>query len=52
MTLVSVEALAALQILIKQDAQALHETSKPSLQRHIEKLTNSAHGSFAKIALL
>jgi hypothetical protein len=52
MTPVSAEALAALQILIKQDAQAFDETSKQSLQRHVEKLTNAAHRSFAKTALL
>jgi hypothetical protein len=46
-TPVSAEALMSLQNLIKQDAHALDETSKKSLQRHVQKLANAAQTSFA-----
>jgi hypothetical protein len=51
-TPVSAEAFISLQNLImKRDAHALDETSKLSLQRHIQKLANAAQTSFAKGAL-
>lgn len=51
-TPVSAEALISLQNLtIKQDAHALDETSKQSLQRHIQKLANATQMSLAKGAL-
>ena len=51
-TPVSEEALISLQnLIIKQDAYALDETSKQSLQRHVQKLTNATQMSFAKGAL-
>ena len=51
-TLVSVEAVASLHNLIKQDANVLNKASKQRLQRHIQKLTNAAQLSFAERALL
>jgi len=51
-TPVSAEALISLQNqIIKQDAYALDETTKQSLQRHVQKLTNATQMSFAKGAL-
>jgi hypothetical protein len=48
-TPVSVETFMALQnLIIKQDAHALDETSKQSLQRHLQKLAKAAQTSFAK----
>ncbi|KAF2415442.1 hypothetical protein EJ08DRAFT_601059, partial [Tothia fuscella] len=48
-TLVSVEAFISLQkLIVKHDAHALDETSKHSLERHIQKLTNAAQTAFAK----
>jgi hypothetical protein len=42
-TPVSAEAFMSLQnLIIKQDAHALDETSKQSLQRHVQKLTKGA----------
>ena len=38
-------------LIINQDAYALDETSKQSLQRHIRKLAKAAQTSFAKGAL-
>ena len=38
-------------IIIQQDAHALDETSKQSLQRHVQKLTNATQISFAQCAL-
>lgn len=46
------EALISLQnLIIKQDAHTLDETSKQSLQRHIQKLANATQVSLAKVAL-
>lgn len=51
-TLVSVEALALLQIMIiQQDAYGLDETSKQRLQRYVQKLASAIQMSFAKGAL-
>jgi hypothetical protein len=51
-TPVSPEAFVSLQnLIIKEDAHALDETSKQRLQRHIQKLANAAHTSFTKGAL-
>jgi hypothetical protein len=51
-TPVSAEAFISLQkLIVKQDAHALDETSKQSLERHIQKLTNAAQTAFAKGAL-
>ena len=51
-TSVSAEAFIALQnLIIKQDAHALDETSKQSLQRHLQKLAKAVQTSFAKGAL-
>jgi len=51
-TPVSAEALRSLQnLIIKQDARALDETSKQSLQRHVQKLANATQMSLAKGAL-
>ncbi|KAH8728360.1 hypothetical protein GQ44DRAFT_824189 [Phaeosphaeriaceae sp. PMI808] len=51
-TPVSAEGLMSLQNLImKQDAYALEEKSKQSLQRHLYKFTKAAQVSFAKGAL-
>jgi len=51
-TPVSAEALMSLQnLIIKQDAHALDETSKQSLQRHVQKLVKAAQTSVAKGAL-
>ena len=47
----SAEALKSLQDMIKQDAHALDETSKQSLQRHVQKLANATQMSLAKGAL-
>jgi hypothetical protein len=49
---VSVEGLASLYNLIKQDAHTLDGTSIPRLERHIQKLANAAQASFAERALL
>ena len=51
-TPVSAEALIKLQnMIIQQDAHTLDETSKQSLQRHLQKLTNATQMSFAQDAL-
>jgi hypothetical protein len=51
-TPVSAEALMSLQNLImKQDAHALDETSKQSLQRHLHKFVKATQTSFAKSVL-
>jgi len=51
-TPVSAETLRSLQnLIIKQDARALDETSKQSLQRHVQKLANATQMSLAKGAL-
>ncbi len=51
-TPVSAEGLMSLQsLIINRDACALDETSKQSLLRHIQKLTNAAQISFIKGAL-
>lgn len=51
-TPVSAEALISLQnLIIEQDAHALDETSKQSLQRHVQKLANATQMSLAKGAL-
>ena len=51
-TPVSAEALIKLQnMIIQQDAHALDETSKQSLQRHLQKLINATQMSFAQDAL-
>jgi hypothetical protein len=51
-TLVSAEGLMSLQnLIIKQDAHALDEKSKQSLQRHLCKFSKAAELSFAKGAL-
>ena len=51
-TPVSAEALISLQnLIIKQDAYALDEMSKQSLQRHVQKLANATQMSLAKGAL-
>ena len=48
-TPVSAEAFMSLQnLIIKQDAHALNDTSKQSLQRHIQKLVKGAQIFFAK----
>jgi hypothetical protein len=52
MTLVSAEGLTSLHNIIKQDSLTLTETSIPRLQRHVQKLANAAHMSFAHRALL
>ena len=51
-TPVLAEAVAALHDLIKQDAHMLDESSRQRLQRHLQKLTNATHLSFAERALL
>jgi hypothetical protein len=51
-TPVSAEGLMSLQnLIIKQDAHALDETSKQSLQRHLHKFAKAAQTSFAKSVL-
>lgn len=51
-TSVSAEAFISLQnMIIKQDAYTLDETSKQSLQRHVQELANAAQMSLAKGAL-
>ncbi|KAF2691669.1 hypothetical protein K458DRAFT_381512 [Lentithecium fluviatile CBS 122367] len=51
-TPVSAEGLMSLQnLIIKQDAHALDETRKQSLQRHLQKFAKAAQLSFAKGAL-
>jgi hypothetical protein len=51
-TPVSAEAFMSLQnLIIKQDAHALDDTSKQSLQRHVQKLVKAVQISFAKGAL-
>jgi hypothetical protein len=52
MTPVSVEGLASLQNLIKQDAYTLNGMSIQRLERHVQKLANAAQASFAESALL
>ena len=52
MTPVSAEALTSLHHLIKQDTHTLNETSIQRLQRHIQKLADAVHISFAERALL
>jgi hypothetical protein len=51
-TPVSVEGLASLHNLIKQDAHTLNGTSIQRLERHVQKLANAAQASFAESALL
>ena len=51
-TPVSVDAVASLHELIKQDAHMLDEHSKQRLQRHLQKLTNATQLSFAERTLL
>ena len=52
MTPVSAEALMSLQhLIVKQDARGLDETSKESLQRHVQKFARAAQKSLAKCAL-
>lgn len=46
------DALTSLHSLITQCTHALDETSKQRIQRHIQKLANAAHISFAERALL
>lgn len=48
----SIEAVVALQDLIKQDAEMLEESSRQRLKRHLQKLTNATQLSFAERALL
>lgn len=48
----SAEAVAALQDLIKQDAEVLEASSRQRLQKHLQKLTNATQLSFAERALL
>ena len=51
-TPVSEEKLISLQnMIIQQDAYALDETSKQSLQRHVQKLVSATQMSFVKNAL-
>lgn len=51
-TPVSSEALISLHnLIIKQDAHALDEVSKQSLQRHLQKFVNAAQTCFAKGAI-
>jgi len=52
LTPMTAEAITSLRSLIKQDADALDETSKKALTRHVEKLTNAVRISFADRALL
>jgi hypothetical protein len=51
-TPVSAEGLASLHNLIKQDAHTLDGTSIQRVERHLQKLANTAQASFAKSALL
>jgi hypothetical protein len=51
-TPVSVEDLASLHNLIKQDAHTLNQASIPRLERHVQKLAHAAQISFAERALL
>jgi hypothetical protein len=51
-TPVTAEALSSLHNLIKQDAHTLDETNIQRLQRHVQKLANAAHTSFAERAIL
>ena len=51
-TPVSAEALTSLYNLIKQDAHTLNETSIQRLQRHVQKLANTAQISPAERAFL
>lgn len=48
----SAEAVAALQDLIKQDAEVLEASSRQRLQKHLQKLTNATQLSFAERALM
>ena len=52
MTPVSAEALISLHNIIKQDALTINETSISRLQRHVQKLANTAQMSLAQCALL
>ena len=48
----SAEALISLQnLIIKQDVYTFDETSRQSLQRHVQKLANATQMFFAKSAL-
>jgi hypothetical protein len=51
-TPVSVEGLTSLYSLIKQDAHTLNRTSIQRLERHVQKLVDTAQISFAERALL
>lgn len=51
-TPISVDAVASLHDLIKQDAHMLDEQSKQRLQKHVQKLTNATKLSFAERTLL
>lgn len=51
-TPVSVEAVAALHNLIKQDTHGLDETSRKRLQKHVQKLTNATQLSFSERVIL
>ena len=51
-TPVSVEGLASLHNLIKQDAHTLNGTSIQRLERHVQKPADAAQTSFAESALL
>ncbi|KAH8598467.1 hypothetical protein B0O99DRAFT_458622, partial [Bisporella sp. PMI_857] len=48
----SVEGIASLHSLIKQDAHTLNETSTQRLERHVQKLAHAAQISFAERSLL
>jgi hypothetical protein len=51
-TPVSAEALGSLQdLILKQDAHALDETSKQSLKRHLQRFAKATRASFAKLVL-
>ena len=51
-TPVSTEGLTALHSLIKEDAHTLNTRTIQRLQKHIQKLANTAYISFAERALL
>ena len=51
-TPVSAEALGSLQdLILKQDAHALDETSKQNLKRHLQKFAKATRASFAKVVI-
>ena len=52
MTLVLAGRVVALHNLIKEDAHMLDESQKQRLQKHVQKLANATHLSFAERALL